>query len=376
MKIASSSLQMAAAHAESYQTTVRESFEAWGPGRHVRYDAESTQAGIRLDAGAAVHISNAGRLAAARAAAASTAPPEGAAVSAEVGQTESTDSPESSESSALTPKLQLLRSVLEKLMGERFRVYGDRPQDDLKSSAPAVDAVSRGAAEGSASASSGVGLRYDVERTVQESELMQFQAQGMVRTADGREISFSVQLHMERSFVSTESLHVRMGEQLKDPLILSYPGHAVELTDTKFSFDLDADGDQERISFVKPGSGFLVFDRNGDGQVNDGRELFGTRSGDGFAELAELDGDGNGWIDENDADFGRLRLWTKDADGNDQLQDLLSANIGALSTQRTATPFIFKDANNREQGVMRASSVFLQEDGMGAGTVSQVDLVA
>lgn len=372
MKIASSSLQMAAAHAESYQTTVRESFEAWGPGRRMRYDAESTQAGIRLDAGAAVQISNAGRLAAARAAAASAAQWESAAVSAEVSHTESTDSSESSESAALSPKLQLLRSVLEKLMGERFCVYGDRPQDALKCSAPAVSADSRGAAEGSAS---GVGLRYDVERTVQESELMQFQAQGMVRTADGREINFSVQLQMERSFVSTESLQVRMGEQLKDPLILSYPGHAVELTDTKFSFDLDADGKQERISFVKPGSGFLMFDRNADGQVNDGSELFGTRSGDGFAELAALDGDGNGWIDENDADFSRLRLWTKDEAGQDRLQDLLSANVGALSTQRTATPFIFKDASNREQGVMRASSVFVQEDGMGAGTVSQVDLV-
>ena len=127
---------------------------------------------------------------------------------------------------------------------------------------------------------------------------------------------------------------------------------------------------------MQPGSGFLVFDRNDDGQVNDGSELFGTRSGDGFAELAALDGDGNGWIDENDADFNRLRLWTKDEAGQDRLQDLLSANVGALSTQRTATPFIFKDANNREQGVMRASSVFVQEDGLGAGTVSQVDLVA
>ncbi|WP_028996486.1 hypothetical protein [Azohydromonas australica] len=368
MKVASSSLQMAAAHAESHQVTVRESFEAWSPGQRVRYDAESTQASASLGIGAAVQISQSGRLAAARAEAAGAVARQNATVSAEVSRSGGTDEAEAP-SDRLDPRLRLMRAVLERLLGERIRLYGDLPQD----AAPAAPTPPAAPAAGS---TGGVGLRYDLERTVQESESMQFQARGMVRTADGRDIKFSVQLQLERSFASSESLHVRLGEQPKDPLILSYPGRAVELTDTKFSFDLDADGKQERISFVKPGSGFLVFDRNADGQVNDGSELFGTRSGDGFAELAALDGDGNGWIDENDADFGRLRLWTKDADGNDQLQDLLSANVGALSTQRTATPFIFKDANNREQGVMRASSVFVQEDGTGAGTVSQVDLVA
>lgn len=365
MKVAGSSLEMAAAHAESRQATVRESFEAWSPGRRVRYDAESTQASASLGIGAAVQISQSGRLAAARAEAASAVARQSTTVSAEVSRSGGTDEAEAP-SDRLDPRLRLMRAVLERLLGERIRLYGDLPQD----TAPAAPAAPAAGGTG------GVGLRYDLERTVQESETMQFQAQGMVRTADGRDIKFSVQLQLERSFASSESLHVRMGEQPKDPLILSYPGQAVELTDTKFSFDLDADGDQERISFVKPGSGFLVFDRNADGQVNDGSELFGTRSGDGFAELAALDGDGNGWIDENDADFSRLRLWTKDEAGQDQLQDLLSANVGALSTQRTATPFTFKDANNREQGVMRASSVFVQEDGLGAGTVSQVDLVA
>jgi hypothetical protein len=45
-----------------------------------------------------------------------------------------------------------------------------------------------------------------------------------------------------------------------------------------------------------------------------GAELFGARSGDGFAELAALDGDGNGWIDEGDAAW---QAW------HDALMDLL-----------------------------------------------------
>lgn len=84
--------------------------------------------------------------------------------------------------------------------------------------------------------------------------------------------------------------------------------------------DLDADGMEDQISFVLPGSGFLALDLNGDGRINDGRELFGPETGDGFAELARYDEDGNQWIDENDPVFERLRIWTKDAEGRDVLR--------------------------------------------------------
>jgi hypothetical protein len=45
-----------------------------------------------------------------------------------------------------------------------------------------------------------------------------------------------------------------------------------------------------------------------DGRVNDGRELFGPRTGDGFAELAAYDDDGNNWIDENDGIHDNLSI--------------------------------------------------------------------
>lgn len=76
-------------------------------------------------------------------------------------------------------------------------------------------------------------------------------------------------------------------------------------------FDLDCDGKEEEISSLGKGSGFLALDKNGDGIINDGTELFGTKSGDGFADLAEYDEDGNGWIDEDDGIFSQLRIWTK-----------------------------------------------------------------
>jgi hypothetical protein len=45
-----------------------------------------------------------------------------------------------------------------------------------------------------------------------------------------------------------------------------------------------------------------------DGRVNDGRELFGPITGDGFAELAAYDDDGNNWIDENDGIYDNLSI--------------------------------------------------------------------
>ena len=77
-------------------------------------------------------------------------------------------------------------------------------------------------------------------------------------------------------------------------------------------FDIDADGEEESISYLQGGSGYLALDKNGDGVINDGSELFGTKSGDGFADLAEYDADGNGWIDENDPIFDKLLIWAKD----------------------------------------------------------------
>jgi len=96
-----------------------------------------------------------------------------------------------------------------------------------------------------------------------------------------------------------------------DPLVLNFEGNRAELTGAKFAFDLDQDGEQEHISFVGSGSGILVLDRNKDGIVNDGSELFGPSTGNGFNELASLDGDENGWIDENDAAYQDLSVWTR-----------------------------------------------------------------
>lgn len=207
-----------------------------------------------------------------------------------------------------------------------------------------------------------------------EREATQFTAEGIVRTADGKDIKLSLELKMSREFASHTSLSVRAGDALKDPLVINFGGTAAQLAQTTFKFDLDADGKTDNMRFVAPGSGFIALDHNGDGRINDGRELFGALSGDGFADLAKHDEDGNGWIDENDAVFPRLLVWSRDGDGSDRLQGLLQHGVGALYLGNADTPFALKDSSNALQGAVRASGIYLREDG-GAGTLQQIDLV-
>ncbi len=199
-----------------------------------------------------------------------------------------------------------------------------------------------------------------------EAEETNFQAAGEVTTADGRSIQFSLELNMQREF---QSISVSTGSsQTTDPLVINFGGSPAQLTGAKVSFDLNSDGKQEQISFVAGGSGFLVLDSNGDGKVNNGSEMFGPQTGDGFAELASYDADGNGWIDESDPVFSKLQIWT--AEG---LSSLADNGVGAIATSSLETPFSLKDSANSLQGEIRASGVYLSENG-GAGTIQQVDL--
>ncbi|HEX6733825.1 MAG TPA: hypothetical protein VF096_03345 [Azonexus sp.] len=207
-----------------------------------------------------------------------------------------------------------------------------------------------------------------VSERVSESEATTVCGQGQVKTCDGRTIAFDFTVAMQREFsretVSEEGSLVR----LRDPLVLSFAGKSCELSQERIAFDLDADGSPEQIPGLAGGSCFLVFDRNGNGRADDGSELFGAKSGDGFADLAKLDDDGNGWIDETDAAFGRLGLWSGGA-----LEGLAERGVGALYTGAVAAPFALKDADNELLGQIRAAGVYLQESGQ-AGLMQQVDL--
>ena len=209
---------------------------------------------------------------------------------------------------------------------------------------------------------------------VNESESVAFASSGMVKTQDGRSIDFNIEVSMSRAFTSQINTLTTQNYIKTDPLVINLDTDIGSVTDQKFLFDLDSDGDEEEISFAGKGSGFLALDKNGDGRIGDGSELFGTKSGDGFKDLAAFDEDGNGWIDENDSIYSKLKVWTKDEDGNDYLINLKDADVGAIYLDNVDTQFSLKDGNNRLNGEIKKTGIYLHESTGAAGTLNHIDL--
>lgn len=334
MRIESASLQLASTHSSFQYHEVKESLKIWS--------------GLQPPPVDQVTLSDAGQ----------------AACLAEPVHDEETDPLEND------PRMCLIRSLIELLTGEQARVFdssvlrqeghaGSNEQQPASAMPP----------------STGLGVEYERHDSYSESEESSLVARGTVKTADGREIGFSLELSMNRSYQHETDISVRLGDAARkvDPLVLHFSGTAAQLTEQRFAFDLNADGQSEQINFVAPGSGFLVFDRNQDGLVNDGLELFGPNSGNGFSELATFDEDKNGWVDENDSGFKDLQVWSRNAKGEDALQSLNEVGVGAISLKHVSTPFDLKTSANQTLGTVRSSGVYLNENGE-ANVIQQIDL--
>ncbi|WP_396268587.1 Ig-like domain-containing protein [Ideonella sp.] len=129
------------------------------------------------------------------------------------------------------------------------------------------------------------------------------------------------------------------------PLVLDLNGDGVQTTaiENGVYFDHNKDGSAERSAWVSKDDGLLVLDRDGNGSIDHGGELFGTNTlnasgetaAEGFDALAALDSNADGQVDANDALFAQLQVWRDDnQDGVSQASELLSLgqlNITALN---------------------------------------------
>ena len=212
---------------------------------------------------------------------------------------------------------------------------------------------------------------FELSATYVEAEALNFSTTAYVKSGD-REISFELNVSLSRSFV--QQINISMGDvkAFQDPLVLDFSGSFASLSSKTFAFDIDSDGKEDQISILKGNSGFLALDKNSNSVIDNGGELFGAKSGNGFEELRAYDDDKNGWIDENDKIFNKLRIWKK-SQNNDELIALGQTGIGAIFLGDISTPFELKTLSNEQLGAMRTSSFFLFENGK-AGVISQIDL--
>jgi len=269
-------------------------------------------------------------------------------------------------------KIKLFEYVMSSITGKPFKfnlmlkMPEDRDQDTHKKDIASV--------EKAFSAETLIHRQFKFKQSVsyEEKESFSYQSKGFVKTTDGKEISFDYKMNMSRSYYEANQQFFQMDEIVKDPLVLNFDGKGFSFS--KFDIEMDLDLDNKKDTFKMPtkGSGFLAIDKNKNGVIDDGSELFGPTTGHGFLELAAYDEDENGWIDENDAIFDKLKIVAYNEDGSSELKALSEEGVGAIYIASVSSPYHMKDglATN---GNIKNSSFYLRENGK-VGMVHEVDL--
>ena len=160
-----------------------------------------------------------------------------------------------------------------------------------------------------------------------------------------------------------------------DPLIFDLDGDGIKTTSLDQSrtyFDLDSNGFAERTAWVDASDGLLVLDRNNDGQITSGQELFGDqtllangrRADSGFEALREFDSNRDGRIDAKDEVYSKLKIW-RDLNGDgisqaEELKGLSDYNIASISLSSTSS-----NASDVMNNIQRRVGSFIKTDGSG-----------
>ncbi len=270
---------------------------------------------------------------------------------------------------SLDTHTRLIKMMIEAMTGKKIKLM--QPIQHISATEPSSTA-SNAPTAGNQSTPAEPDHQVRITEYTSESERLRFAASGEVQTADGRTIK--LQLGFAMSYQDM-TLSERLTKQsaLKDPLVLNLDSQFADLKEARFNFDIDSDGTQDSLPTLGSGSYFLALDKNNNQQIDDGKELFGAQSGNGFAELAQYDEDGNGFIDEGDSIYGQLSVWRP----GKGMVALANVGVGAIYLHPVETQFqnLGSDSEGGNLGVLRSSGIYLKEDGT-AGTVQQLDLRA
>ena len=141
-----------------------------------------------------------------------------------------------------------------------------------------------------------------------------------------------------------------------DPIIidLNKDGTTTSKLNGAVNFDMDNNGFKEATGWISKDDAFLAYDRNGNGKIDNGNELFGDKTvsvgaygytgktaKNGFEALKEFDSNSDNVIDEKDKDFDKLLLWqdlnTNGLTEEGELKTLKEHNIKSIDLRYKET---------------------------------------
>ncbi len=207
------------------------------------------------------------------------------------------------------------------------------------------------------------GFVYESKEEYYEKTTMDFSAEATIKTANG-EFKINLNLSYSSEFYQRNETRINAYGRGENSFLVDMQKEKGNFDnvpkDMGFEFDVNKDKSNSDISTLQNNVSYLALDKNGNDNIDDGNELFGVKTGDGFGELRKYDEDGNNWIDENDSIFNDLRIWEKKANGESSLITLAEAGIGAIYLSNVSS------VNGGQ------SSIFLKENG-DAGVIGSVD---
>ena len=198
------------------------------------------------------------------------------------------------------------------------------------------------------------GFAYESKEEYYEKSTMDFSAEAVIKTSNG-EFKIKLNLSYSNEFYARNETRINAYGKGENPFNIDMKNISGNIDNIKkemgFEFDVNKNSDNNDISMLQNNVSYLALDKNGNDEIDDGNELFGVKTGDGFGELSVYDEDGNNWIDENDSIFKDLRVWEKNANGENSLITLGEAGIGAIYLANVGSV-----GDNQ-------SSIFLKENG-------------
>lgn len=163
-----------------------------------------------------------------------------------------------------------------------------------------------------------------------------FGAQGTTALAGGTQTARAFGMQLEFKFSMSVEVSMQGMVQESDPITFDLDGDGIELTSylNGARFDILGNGTPVTTAFVTGGDAFLAMDRNGNGRIDSGLELFGDQRGaaNGFEELRKLDSNRDAVIDANDADFDKLLLFRDNGNGITEPGELITLREAGIES--------------------------------------------